>query len=532
MAKPPAIETAKARDLLAETIEILPAEQRSLINPLVYTNAGRLNDAAFRRWLLWANVARAHTQRAVVFGRYEAPAYLDGAGPFTVLTRGKLVEEQAAVDTCDTQVVWQSLSPRLPDAVDVDRPCLLASRHGEWTWGNWLIDMLPKIVLAEWFSPKRFTYAVPANITEPGTGQFYITSVLDSLAAYSIGPERLLRVREDKVYRFSNLFDIADTSAGGLHPGVIAAMQAVKTVPAGPSRPLTAVLRTVADHRPVVNGAAIAALLHSQKAAVIDPSATPFHEQIRAFRDSEIVVGDLGSNLAASIYARPGTGLVTLAPTGWEDSDFASMFQRLGVLHADIRGVSLPAPGQSSGHAPYAVNPADLLEGLQAVRAARLSPPGAPVVAGRVIARAPGEIVWQIRFGKHGNAAPYQRGLFSAPEEQHTWSMGPSCRIVVPDVRPPRADLWLEITGVGFVGRPHLVSRALGVAVNGKLLGNFDIDELTHVHVPVPTAVLAGQNGLDLEFRTPVCPSPLSMGVSGDTRPLGFMFEMLALRKA
>ena len=110
--------------------------------------------------------------------------------------------------------------------------------------------------------------------------------------------------------------------------------------------------------------------------------------------------------------------------------------------------------------------------------------------------------------------------------------MGPSCRIVVQGFKPPRADLWLEVKGIGFVGRPHLVSRALGVAVNGKLLGNFDIDELTHVHVPVPAAVLIGQRELELEFRTPVCPSPLSIGVSGDTRPLGFMFEMLALRKA
>jgi hypothetical protein len=532
MAKPPKIETAKARDLLAETIEILPAESRSLINPLVYTNAGKLNDAAFRRWLLWANVARDHTQRAVLFGRYEAPAYLDGAGPFTVHTGGKLVEEQAATDSCDTQVVWQSLAPRMQAATEVDRPCLLACRHGEWTWGHWLIDMLPKIVLAEWFSPKRFTYAVPANITEPGTGHYYNTAVLDSLAAYGIGPDRLLRVRGDQVYRFSNLFDIADTTAGGLHQGVITAMQAVKTVPEGPRAPLTAVLRTTAAHRPVVNSAAIAAVLHSQSAAVMDPGATPFAQQIRAFRDSDIIVGDLGSNLAASIYARPGTGIVTLAPTGWEDSYFASIFQRIGACHADIRGASMPAPGQSPSNAPHAVNPADLLEGLEAVRAAIPAPPDAPNVAGRIVARAPGEIVWQIRFGKHGDAAPYQRGLFSPPEENHTWSMGPSCRILVPDFRPPRGDLWLEIKGVGFVGRPHLVSRALGVAVNGKLLGNFDIDELTHVHVAVPAAAVAGRKELDLEFRTPVCPSPLSIGVSGDTRPLGFMFERLALRKA
>jgi hypothetical protein len=395
--------------------------------------------------------------------------------------------------------------------------------------------MLPKIVLAEWFSPKRFTYVVPGNITEPGTGRAYNTAVLESLAAYGIGPERLLRVREDTVYRFSNLFDIADATTAGahtdIHPGVLTAMQAVTAIPEGPRRNLTAIVRGTAEQRPMVNGAAIAALLKGQHAAIIDPGVASFAEQVRAFRDSDIVVGDLGSNLAASIYARPGTGFVTLAPSGWECNDFTTLFQRLGACLADIRGASMPVAGQAPDQTAYAVNPADLLEGLGAVRAALQTPPSAPVVAGRVVARAPGDIVWQVRFGKQGDAAAFQRGLFSAPEEVRTWSMGPSCRIVVPGFRPPRGDLWLEVKGVGFIARPHLVSRTLGIAVNGKLLANFDIDELTHLHVKVPAAVLAGRTELDLEFRTPVCPSPLSMGVSGDTRPLGFMFEDLALRK-
>jgi hypothetical protein len=291
------------------------------------------------------------------------------------------------------------------------------------------------------------------------------------------------------------------------------------------------VLRSGAEHRPLANGAAIEAVLRESGATIFNPGAIPFLDQIRIFRESETIVGDLGSNLAASIYARPEAGMVTLAPSGWYDGFFANIFARIGVFQADIRGVSSPT-GQEVGHAPHTVNPDHVVQGLAAIRAAKTNYPGAPNVAGRIVARAPGPVVWQIRFGEGGDAAQYQRGLFSPPEGRLTWSMGPSCRIVVPGFAPSSTDLWLEVKGVGFTARPNLVSRSLGVAVNGTLIATFDIDELTHVYVPVPAALLAGRRDLELEFRHPICPSPLSMGVSTDTRPLGFSFESLALRQA
>jgi hypothetical protein len=532
MAQQPSIATAPARQLLDETIEILPAVGLSLINPLVYSNAARLGDSPFRRWLLWCNAARDIEQPPVLFGRYAAPAYLDGTGPYAVLTRETLVEEQAAAGQVPAETTWLGLRARLGEALNVDRPCLLACRHGEWTWGHWLIDMLPKIVLAERFSPQRFTYVVPGNITDPSSDAFYVRSVLESLAAYGIATSRLLRVKAGALYRFQNLYDIADTARDGMHPGVLAAMRSVPGVPPGPRIPLAAVLRNAAEHRPIVNGGAIVQALRRQNAVIADPGATPFAGQVSLFRDSDIVVGDLGSNLAASIYARPGAGIVTLGPGAWYDDFFSNIFQRLEMFRADVRGPSIPASDQKPGHAAYALNPADVLEGLQAVRNAMATPTGAPDVAGRIVARAPGEVVWRIRFGEAGDAAPHQRGLFAPPEHMRTWSMGPSCRIVVPGFKPPGCDMWLEVKGTGFTARPYLMSRSLGVAVNGVMLGNFDIDELTHLHVPVPAGVLAGRAELEFEFRHPICPSPLAMGVSADTRPLGFMFEALALRRA
>jgi hypothetical protein len=149
------------------------------------------------------------------------------------------------------------------------------------------------------------------------------------------------------------------------------------------------------------------------------------------------------------------------------------------------------------------------------------------------VARAVGPVVLRIDFGAGGNARQYQRHGFSAPEATHTWSVGPLCDLVVPGFGSSQTgeNLWLEIRGIGFIAAPHLVSRVLGIAVNGVALAEFDIEEATHVHAFVPGHLLANTADLVIEFRHPICPSPQSMGLSDDARPLGFWFEFVALRR-
>ena len=117
---------AHARDLLDDQMELLPAGRMSLINPLVFCNVETLGEGAYRRWIHCCNAARDMDQAAVRIGRYARGSYLDGNGPYAVLTRDTLVEEQAALAMFDVHATWRSITERLPQAVDVERPCLLA----------------------------------------------------------------------------------------------------------------------------------------------------------------------------------------------------------------------------------------------------------------------------------------------------------------------------------------------------------------------------------------------------------------------
>jgi len=372
---------------------------------------------------------------------------------------------------------------------------------------------------------------VPGAVTDPEAPGAYIKGVLDSLAVYGIAPHRLLRVRQGAVYRFAALFDLADMCADGQHPGVLAAMQDVTGD--GPGRgDVVALMRHGTQLRPIVNEAAVHDALRAQGAFIMDPGQFGLAEKIAVMRAAKIVIGDIGSNLITAIYARPGTGMVTLGAANWDDNYFGNIFQRQGAFLADIRGVALPRGDEGPAHAPVVINPADVVAGVQAVAAAQAAPPGAPVVAGRMLARAPGGVVWRIRFGVQGDAGPHLASEFSAPEGAFTWSVGPVARLRVNGFVAPAHDCWLEVKGVGFVARPHLVSRPLAVSVNGVFLGEYDIDELTHLYFPAPAAVLGRSADLEIAFYHKVCPSPRDMGVSGDGRALGFMFEMVGLRVA
>ena len=463
----------------------------------------------------------------VQLGQYPANTLLDGEGAFLVLTEGTLVAEQVPGAGEDLTAIVSSLRARAARAVTIDRPCLLASRFGEWTWGHWLLDMLPKIVLAERHAPQRFTYAVPFGIVNPASG-FYARSVLDSLAAYGVAPSRLLRIHPGNVYRFDTLFDIAGVSGKAMHPGVL---QALRDVQGGPPvlRRVTAILRTPPSIRCLANSHPIRNLLVEEGAVFLNALTASFGEQIAACRDSDVIVGDLGSNLATIIYAKPGTGLVTLAPANWHDDYFTKLFQRLGLVQADVRGCALPAPGQPFHHASVVINRSDVRTGLDAVRSALAGQAWQTTnVDGRMIARAPGPVVAEVTFGDSGNANLFDPRNFSTPEALRTWSLGTACQITIPC--PQGQPLWLEIIGASFVSPPHLVSRPFAISVNGTYLAEFDVADLVHLHVYVPPE-LTGAAELILEFHHPACPSPKAMGVSSDTRSLGIMFEKVALRR-
>ncbi len=504
--------------MFVETTELLSGGPLTVCNPLVHMNAEAAGDAAYARRLHYWFAARDVVQAPVRLGRYPAGMCLDGE-TYRVMPDG---------------FPGGSRISAREGATEVDAPCLLVCQTGEWCWGHWLLDMLPKIVLAERCFPGRLRYAVPRAIVDraerPAHAPDYPRSVLESLAAYGIGPERLLGIRHDAAYRFANLFEMDGVSGKRMHPGLLAAMRDLPAARQGGARAgLTAILRAPPSMRPLANLAEIRACLDKVGAGYLEPLQAGFTDQVAAFARSDVLVGDLGSNLAGMIYARPGTALVTLAPLRWDDEYFAKLFQRLDLRVADVRGFSQAEGSGAVAAAPYYVSPDAVLDGLGALRA---SEPGLGLRAGsRPIARTLGAVVTRVDFSADGNAAGFERQGFSDAELGGTWSIGSGCRLVVPRPEALCGGFWLEVQGTGLVAPPHLVSRPFRVSINGTGLLDVSIDAATILHFEVPADVLSARRELELVFDHPCCPSPHSLGLSEDTRPLGFMFATISLRR-
>ena len=132
-------------------------------------------------------------------------------------------------------------------------------------------------------------------------------------------------------------------------------------------------------------------------------------------------------------------------------------------------------------------------------------------------------------FGKAGNAAPAQRKGWAAPDEGHTWSVGPRADLIL-TLAAGQGDLLIELVLRPFMHPPLLVRQKVQVLVDEVPAGEAVVQDESAVSFRVPAAQLAGKREIAVALLCPqsVCPSDL--GVSSDIRSLGFsFFELLAI---
>jgi hypothetical protein len=523
-------------------VKILPAAQigkveatlfapacLDLPNPLVYANFRAQCDAAARRSLLSRNLPRRLDMQAVTLLRYPKDALVYGDRSYLTVAGGCIVQEQVAGWCVDPAGEAGQMCAHANRAIDVAENCLLLARFGENTWGHWVAEMLVKAVIAERFFPGRFRYVVPGWTTELQAPRGYADSVLESLAAYGISPNRLLRMGGFQFYRFAALHDISGFWQDGLHPGALESLRMLNLPKTGGrKRRRIAVLRRPPEARAVHNAGEIRSILTSQGFSAIDLGTQSFAAQVRMFREADLVVGSLGSSFTAALYAPLGQKIVSVAPADWADGYFIRMFRHIQARHADLRGASIAAGGEPEEFAPHLVDPKDLAEAIDAVLAWEET--GTCTVDGEVLPRRLGATLLSLSFAQTEHFDAEVTGTWSAPEPSHRWSLGESSGLTISRAGlPSDVPLWLEIEGQGHVYPPRLPTRPLKILLGGQLAGSFDVIGRARYICRLTPAMLAGEGPIALTFLHPICPSPRMMGAGADDRPLGFGFEKLVV---
>jgi hypothetical protein len=522
-------------DLLLDQLELLPARTVSLINPLVHTNAGDFS-SGFRRRLFWRNAAREEPQAAVRLGRYRT-ADVSGTGPHILMSEGILVKEYIPTNYTEADLagrVEEMRGARL-NAIEVHEPLLYAAYPGLRIWGHWLLEMLTRIVLVERLWPGRFRYVLPFDLA-PKPDRFFNIQVGASLAAYGVPPSRVFTIEGGHLYRFTNLYDLTGMPCHyhSINPALIGILRTCHKLPQPTRRlSLTVFLRGSSEPRGLSNRAEIASLLERQGAGFLDPNAAPFAAQLMAFRDSDMIVGEMGSNLSGAFYAQPESGIVSIAPCGWDDGFLPRLLQLTNALFADVRGPSVADNHDAMRVASYSVAPTAVAAAMAVMRTQLEQRPLGEVVevANRVIARRMGRALLEIRFGEGGNDEAFDLRGFSHAESNGRWSEGPESKLTLHGLLPPEDGFWIEIEGNAHEKPAALAETEIWISVNGERLARLDVSSLSRLQVPVDAAVARRHMPVEVVLEHPVCPPFGSVADSDDMRRLGFFYQRLCVRR-
>ena len=219
---------------------------------------------------------------------------------------------------------------------------LLIARWGIATWGHWLGELLPQVVLAEQSSPGRYRYALPQVVIDAPAGTSW-AAIRESLVAYGVGADRWVGIKDYTDYIFPQLMVVTPIwSNFMIHPDAITLMREQirhkSPVEKTARRKKVAFLRTESETRNITNVSEVASFFADLGFDLLEPGRLPFLQQVAIFQETETLVSVLGSSLTGLIYATPGVGVVSLAPSNFGDRFFYAMIQNRNGRYADVRG--------------------------------------------------------------------------------------------------------------------------------------------------------------------------------------------------
>ena len=262
-----------------------------------------------------------------------------GSGHFVTAVGDTFIEEQFPpyIGTFVPNLSTITEVPRTIEQVSGDK--LLVGRFGVSTWGHWIGELLPKVLLAERLFPKRFQYVMPSYVRTISGSPSIWTSIRESLSTVGIDLARILYLDEDRNYSFESLYAITSLwSDFMIHPAASDALrEGVSHIhPAGQSK-----LAVVRDHhfqRMIANADEVYSMLADRGFHIEKTGLLPFTEQVSRFKAADIVFGVLGSDLTNIVFSPQKMKLISVAPDVFGDRFFyALVLDRSGQM-ADMRG--------------------------------------------------------------------------------------------------------------------------------------------------------------------------------------------------
>ena len=364
MALPESFGFAGLLDIAVGQEQLLGGVSMQVDNATVYSNVAELQPAFGRHLYADIYTRRACSVDPIHLVRLDPDTTLHGGGEFLVTSRGRMPREQLAPYLADKPDQIRDIRSQWRPVVRVSAECLLIARFGIYTWGHWLAEILPKLVLVEARYPGRFRFALPHHVLTDGNPHNAWSRIRESLSAYGIADHQILGLQPEMDYRFDSLFAVTDVwSDYVMHPGATLAMRARLVMDRPPSLAATAPrlsVERISGGRMLANGPDIRARLEA-RGFVSKPIGTmSFLQQVTAFQSASVVFGVLGSDLTGLLYAREGIKVISVAPAIFGDRFFYALILDRKGFYADLRGEVTAGDETADHRSTFHIQPEEL----------------------------------------------------------------------------------------------------------------------------------------------------------------------------
>jgi capsular polysaccharide biosynthesis protein len=202
-------------------------------------------------------------------------------------------------------------------------------------WGlgyyHWFKDVLSTLHQTLEMMPEDTIFLVPHGYAKTYSGDFY----LKSLKALGIGNERVVEFDGAESWTFENFWwqppaVHPDDQAPGAMQWI--GKQIVDSVPVVQvEKPVRIYIsRTLPSARVIANEEELLPGLLEIGFQICRLEEVPFEEQVRLFRNAEIVVGPHGAGFTNLIFSRPGTRVIEFLAKGYERRCYWTLCHELG----------------------------------------------------------------------------------------------------------------------------------------------------------------------------------------------------------
>lgn len=356
---------------IAAEIIIAPCTQ-PVENATVYSNIATLNPAFGDHLMRDIYVARSCRIAPVTLLQLDAGTRLHGGSEFLLTSQGGRAREQIAPYLMDDPQRLDSLLSAWRPVVRVREECLLLARYGLYTWGHWLAELLPKLVVAEAAYPGRFRYVLPVELLSDMNPASPAMRLRETLSAYGVHPSRILPLQPAMDYECDRLHAMSAVwSDHMMHPAVATLMrERLPPAPGAANEPQAqqriALART-GPGRSIANMDTVTALLRQHGFSFHTVGAIPFRDQVRLFRSATLVFSILGSDLTGLLYAPLGVRVISAAPAVFGDRFFYALILDRAGRYADLRGPVAALNEDVPHRSSFTIDPAQISEALAAL---------------------------------------------------------------------------------------------------------------------------------------------------------------------